>query len=161
MSSFGRTDIHPFACHCQCAYNKKLFEFVAAGVAAGAVTFFGLRALFKPSESKPSATFLTDGGHGPDSIEYSMADQPARFAFQKKTNCTRALEIEKVFKPEELKGKRVLITGTSRGLGLAITKAAVACGAIVIATCRKPSAELSKIEVRSVRVAVDYGNAMR
>ena len=124
------------------------------------MTFFGLRALFKPSELKPSANFLTDGGLGPDSIEYSMADQPARFAFQKKKKCTRALEIEKVFKPEELKGKRVLITGTSRGLGLATTKAAVACGAIVIATCRKPSDELSKIEVCCVRVVVAYVKAM-
>ena len=89
-----------------------------------------------------------------------MADQPARFAFQKAMKCIRALEIEKVFQPEELKGKRVLITGTSRGLGLAITKAAIACGANVIATCRKPSAELSKLEVCTVLAAVGYGDAI-
>jgi len=128
--------------------SKKLLKFVAAGVAAGAVTFFGLRALFKPSTS-----YLTSGGLGPDGKVYAMA--AGRFALQKKSKSVRALQIEKVFNPEELKGKRVLVTGTSRGLGLAIVKVAAACGAEVIATCRKPSADLETVEGIDIIEGID------
>lgn len=53
-------------------------------------------------------------------IVYSDPDQPARFAAQKKADNARALRIETIFDGSKLKDKVVLVTGTSRGLGLAL-----------------------------------------
>ena len=61
-----------------------------------------------------------------------MADQVARFAHQKATSDTRALNIEQHFNGLDLEGKYIVITGTNRGLGLALVKEAIANGAEVM-----------------------------
>ena len=76
---------------------------------------------------------------------YSMADQIARFAKAKEENNQRYLDISSVFDGGDLSGKRVLVTGGNRGLGLAITKELVAIGATALVLCRSTSPELNKM----------------
>eukprot|EP00937_MAST-01D_sp_MAST-1D-sp2_P005920 g5920.t1 len=85
----------------------------------------------------------------------SLPDQPARFAAQKAANDTRALAIEQHFEQALLAGKRVLVTGSNRGIGLAIVREAVACGASVVAACRKASPELREAGVEQIVEGVD------
>jgi NAD(P)-dependent dehydrogenase (short-subunit alcohol dehydrogenase family) len=76
---------------------------------------------------------------------YSIADQQARFAKAKEETNQRFLDITSVYDGGDLSGKRVLVTGGNRGLGLEITKELVAIGATVLVTCRKSSPELEKL----------------
>lgn len=76
---------------------------------------------------------------------YSMADQVARFAKAKEEKNERYLDISSVFDGGDLSGKRVLVTGGNRGLGLAITKELVAIGATALVLCRSTSPELNKL----------------
>jgi len=48
----------------------------------------------------------------------------------------RLLKLEELYEGKKLEGKYVIVTGSNRGLGLAITKELVSQGANVIATCR-------------------------
>lgn len=114
--------------------NTKVFSAFAAGAALGAL-----------------AVRFMSAKKG----VFSMPDQPARFAAQKAANCVRALNIEKVFEPSLLKGKRVLVTGGNRGLGLAIAKELVACGAHTIITCRKLSPEVINAGIHQVIEQID------
>lgn len=75
----------------------------------------------------------------------SLADQVARFAQAQKDDNRRYLDIASVFDGSSLKGKRVAITGGSRGLGLEIAKAAMDVGAEVLVICRKGSVDGAKI----------------
>ena len=68
--------------------------------------------------------------------DYSIPDQPKRFANAKAENNERFLNIDKFFKPDYLKGKSVLVTGGVRGLGRAITDELIKSGANVIITSR-------------------------
>jgi len=74
-----------------------------------------------------------------------MADQIARFARAKEEKNQRYLDIGSVFDGSSLKDKRVLITGANRGLGWAITKELVACGAKVTALGRTTNPELNQL----------------
>jgi len=67
---------------------------------------------------------------------YTIADQPARFSKGKAVNNVRMLDIDSIYNASFVKGKNVLITGCNRGIGLAITKELIACGANVIGTSR-------------------------
>jgi len=69
---------------------------------------------------------------------YSIGDQVARFEHNKKLNNPRWLQIDTFYEAAELKGKRVLVTGANRGLGLALTQTLIAAGAQTIALTRKP-----------------------
>ena len=53
---------------------------------------------------------------------FSIADQVARFERAKKEGNSRYLDIKSVYDGAYLKGKRVLLTGANRGLGLALAK---------------------------------------
>lgn len=87
------------------------------------------------SESKASVP--------PDQRVYSIADQVARFNRAKEEKNERYLNIESVFDGAYLKGKRVLVTGGGRGLGMALTKELIAQGvSSVLVICRSKSAEL-------------------
>ena len=77
--------------------------------------------------------------------KYSIADQVARFAKAKEENNERYLNIESVYNGGELSGRRVLVTGGNRGLGLEITKELVAIGATAIVVCRSSSPELEAL----------------
>ena len=71
--------------------------------------------------------------------KYTIPDQPARFAQAKKDNNVRVLDLEKIYNPDFVKGKTVLVTGGNRGIGLAVTKELIECGANVIVTTRAPA----------------------
>jgi hypothetical protein len=75
-------------------------------------------------------------------LTYNPASQ---FAQAQKDDNRRYLDIASVFDGSSLKGKRVAITGGSRGLGLEIAKAAMNVGAEVLVICRKGSVEGAKI----------------
>lgn len=77
--------------------------------------------------------------------KYSIADQVARFAKAKEENNERYLDITSVYNGGDLSGRRVLVTGGNRGLGLAITKELVAIGATAIVVCRSSSPELEAL----------------
>ena len=77
--------------------------------------------------------------------KYSLADQIARFARAKREKNGRYLDIDTVYDGSGLKGKRVLVTGGNRGLGLKIVQQLVADGAEVVVTCRKTSDALKAI----------------
>lgn len=76
---------------------------------------------------------------------YSDPDQKARHAQHVAENNQRVLDIDSVFKGADLKGKRVLVTGTDKGLGLALVKELVKHGAKVSGTCRHSSPELDAV----------------
>lgn len=77
--------------------------------------------------------------------KYSIPDQEARFSKAKEENNQRFLDITTVYSGNDLSGKRVLVTGGNRGLGLEITKELVSIGATVLVLCRSSSDELEKL----------------
>jgi len=81
---------------------------------------------------------------------HSIGDQVARFARAKEEKNTRYLDIASVYDGSGLKGKRCLVTGANRGLGLEIAKRCVADGASVVTVCRKASEELKKLGVTEI-----------
>lgn len=80
---------------------------------------------------------------GAEDRVYSLADQVARFNRAKEEGNGRYLDISSVFDGSYLKGKRVLMVGASRGLGLCIAKELVAQGAETIVTCRSSNDDLA------------------
>ena len=99
------------------------------------------------------------GGGGGSSAEFSIADQPERFARDRLAKNVRVLDIDKVFEPSLLSGKVILVTGANRGLGLALAQEASKCGASVIATCRTPSEELQAVPNCKIVEGIDVTNA--
>lgn len=81
---------------------------------------------------------------------YSLADQVARFARAKEEKNERYLNIASVYKSENLKGKRVLVVGASRGLGLELMKQLAKDGADAIGTCRSPNSDLSAVGAKQI-----------
>ncbi len=57
----------------------------------------------------------------------------------------RYWNIESVYDGGDLSGRRVLVTGGNRGLGLEITKELVALGATALVLCRSSSPELEQL----------------
>ena len=91
---------------------------------------------------------------------YSLADQVARFAKAKEEKNERYLDIKSVYDGAALSGKRVLVTGGNRGLGLEITRELVAVGATAFVICRRSSPELETLISKSnVYDGVDVTNA--
>lgn len=76
---------------------------------------------------------------------HSLADQVKRFAQAKEQKNERYLNIESVYNGNEFSGRRVVVTGGNRGLGLEITKELVAVGATVLVVCRGTSDELLQL----------------
>ncbi len=80
--------------------------------------------------------------------EFTIANQPQRFANAKEANNGRVMNIEEVYEPGYCKGKTVLVTGGNRGLGFAIASEFLKQGARVIVTVRSP-VKLEGMEVIS------------
>ena len=60
-----------------------------------------------------AAAFCAFGCHAScDKKKYTIANQPLRFAQAKAANNKRMLDIDSVYKPEYVKGKVVVVTGT-------------------------------------------------
>ena len=76
---------------------------------------------------------------------FSIADQVARFERAKKEGNNRYLDIKSVYDGAYLKGKRVLLTGANRGLGLALAKEISAQGAELVSLVRSSSADLEAL----------------
>lgn len=91
-------------------------------------------------------TSTEDTAQSPSKRVFSIADQVARFGRAKKENNSRYLNIDKHYNGSYLKGKRVLVTGGNRGLGLAITKQLLKDGANVVVVGRKSSDELDGLK---------------
>jgi hypothetical protein len=53
--------------------------------------------------------------------KYTIPDQQLRFANAKKENDPRVLDVDSVYKPEFVKGKTVLVTGTQASLYLCMS----------------------------------------
>ena len=111
---------------------------LVGGVAAGLGAGFALAALMQRVKARAAAPLV------------SMADQKARFAMQKATQNVVALAIHVVYDPALLAGKRVLVTGCNRGLGLAIATELQSAGACVVAAVRTISPELEALGVEQV-----------
>mmetsp|Transcript_14642 Transcript_14642/g.34805 ORF Transcript_14642/g.34805 Transcript_14642/m.34805 type:complete len:369 (+) Transcript_14642:42-1148(+) len=87
--------------------------------------------------------------------KYSLADQVARFQRAKDEKNQRFLDIDSVYDGSWLKGKRVLVVGASRGLGLCITKELIAQGAETMGTCRGSSKDLEAAGCAKVISGID------
>lgn len=83
----------------------------------------------------------------------SMADQQARVANAKTEGNSRFLDIGSVYDGTFLSGKKVLVVGANKGLGLCIVRQLVADGAEVIATCRTTSDDLN--DAKPARIITD------
>mmetsp|Transcript_15716 Transcript_15716/g.47686 ORF Transcript_15716/g.47686 Transcript_15716/m.47686 type:complete len:313 (-) Transcript_15716:281-1219(-) len=90
---------------------------------------------------------------------YSLADQVARFERAKKENNQRFLDITSVYDGSYLQGKRVLVTGANRGLGLAIAKELIECGARTVVACRSSSDELDALPLEQLITETDVTSA--
>ena len=76
---------------------------------------------------------------------HTLTPKNTQFAQAQKEDNRRYLDIASVFDGSSLKGKRVAITGGSRGLGLEIAKAAMDVGAEVLVICRSGTVDGAKI----------------
>lgn len=81
---------------------------------------------------------------------YSLADQVARFSRAKEEKNERYLNISSVYKGDVFKGKKVLVVGASKGLGLELIKQLASDGAEAIATCRKTNADLDAAGAKQI-----------
>ena len=111
-------------------------------VSGAAVAYFAARLFLKPRKKI-----------------FSIADQPQRFANAIKDKNQRFLDIQSVYNPTDVRGKRVLVTGANRGLGLAIVKELVEQGAHTIVVGRSTSAELESSGVQQIICGVDVTDA--
>lgn len=127
---------------CRHQHTSRALAYAALGGLALGVLGTHLLATF--CHCKKACSKSAQGRCG-GSSKYSLADQPARFAKDKAANNIRVLDIDSVFEPARLQGKAVLVTGANRGLGLALAQEAAASGALVFATCRRTSEELSAV----------------
>jgi NAD(P)-dependent dehydrogenase (short-subunit alcohol dehydrogenase family) len=100
--------------------------------------------------STTDTSFLTTGN-----AQYTMADQPARFAAGQAANNARMLDIDQVYDPAFLKGKRVAVTGANRGIGLSLAQELTAQGALLVALVRQSSPELDALNPAEVVTGCD------
>ena len=90
---------------------------------------------------------------------YAMADQVKRFAKAKAECVERVMNIDAVYDGTYLAGKRALVTGANRGVGLALCEELTRRGAEVVATCRRTSEALMALKPKEVIEDVDVTDA--
>lgn len=99
--------------------------------------------------------------YGDDGVLYSLADQVARFDRAKEEKNERYLDISSVFDGAVFNGKRVLIIGGNKGLGLCLVQELQKHGAETVVTCRTSSKELGDANVKQVITGIevtDFGS---
>lgn len=96
-----------------------------------------------------------------ESEVFSIGDQVKRFNHAKDTGNQRVLDIHKFFDGSQLKGKRVLVTGANRGLGLNLTLRLLENGANVVAVSRSAFKEEAKKQVEAALNGRDAEEAMQ
>mmetsp|Transcript_15089 Transcript_15089/g.21929 ORF Transcript_15089/g.21929 Transcript_15089/m.21929 type:complete len:319 (+) Transcript_15089:64-1020(+) len=127
--------------------SKSLTFLLSASATLHSASAFAPRAL--------SITTSTLAMSDSSSDRYTIPDQPARFARAKEEKNERYLDIETVYNPAYLKGKRVAITGANRGIGLALAKELVAQGGKLIAICRSSSEELEALNPDEIVTGIE------
>ena len=120
-----------------------------------AIAFASKSATFTRSISSTSTKRISTSIAMSDADRYTIPDQPARFARAKEENNQRYLDIDTVYDPSYLKGKRVAITGANRGVGLELAKELVAQGGKLVAIVRASSEELDALKPDEVVVGID------
>lgn len=111
----------------------------------GTANAFAVQSRAVSSVLKSTSTNLAMSADETRGGTYSLADQQARFAKAKEEGNQRHLDITSVYDGSDLAGKRVLVTGGNRGLGLEITKELVQIGATAIVVCRSSNPDLEKL----------------
>jgi hypothetical protein len=122
-----------------------LHDTPAMALAARSSTFLHsalARRVAAPRSASVRTVTRAMGATIPEGDHFTTADQPARFAKGKAENNARMLTTD-FYDGSFLKDQRVLVTGGNRGIGLALVKELVACGANVIVTCRSSNDELA------------------
>lgn len=135
---------------------------LAQRIVLSLLTSFGTALAFAPksatfcSRHKSPLTFSRSIANQMSSeTEYTIPDQPARFAKAKKEKNQRYLDIESVYDPAFLKGKRVAVTGANRGIGLCLATELVAAGGELVALVRSSSPELDALGPADLVTGVD------
>ena len=123
----------------------------ATGLAVGGMAGWMSRGRVGPSAS-------SGGGMGTLKRTHSVADQVARFERAKSEHDERFLDINKVYDGTPLVGKRVLVTGGNKGLGLEIASELHRQGADVTVVGRKSSAGLDALPDIRVINGIDVQN---
>jgi hypothetical protein len=123
--------------------------FISASLLVLPSTSFVVKFSFARAESRSSLTMSSNEG------QFSIPDQPARFARAKEENNRRYLDICSVYDPSYLKGKRVAVTGANRGIGYALVNELKHQGAQVIGICRTSSPEMERLELDEVVLDID------
>jgi hypothetical protein len=131
-----------------CAFLYRLF-FVA--LFALPTASFVLQNSLARAESRSRLSLSMSSQEG----QFSIPDQPARFARAKEENNRRYLDICSVYDPSYLRGKRVAVTGANRGIGYALANELKRQGALVIGICRSSSPEMEKLELDEVALNID------
>jgi len=108
------------------------------------------KAMTVTTEAPKTKGDAKDGGKKERPRNYSLPDQIARFARAKEEKNERYLDISSVYKGENMKGKKVLVIGASKGLGLELIKRLTADGAEAIATCRKLTDDLKAAGAKQI-----------
>lgn len=126
-----------------------IVAFLSASLVVLPSTSFVLQSSHARTEARSRLRMSSNEG------QFSIPDQPARFARAKEENNRRYLDICSVYDPSYLKGKRVAVTGANRGIGYALANELKHQGAIVIGICRSSSPEMERLELEEVVLDID------
>lgn len=120
-----------------------------------AITVTSGFSIARPTSNTFHRSIATPSALAMSADRYTIPDQPARFARAKAEKNERYLDIETVYDPSYLKGKRVAITGANRGIGLSLAKELTAQGGKIVAIVRASSPELDALNPDEVITGVD------
>jgi len=120
-----------------------------------AITVTSGFSIARPTSNTFHRSIATPSALAMSADRYTIPDQPARFARAKAEKNERYLDINTVYDPSYLKGKRVAITGANRGIGLSLAKELTAQGGKIVAIVRASSPELDALNPDEVITGID------
>jgi len=123
-----------------------------------AITVTSGFSIARPTSNTFHRSIATPSALAMSADRYTIPDQPARFARAKAEKNERYLDINTVYDPSYLKGKRVAITGANRGIGLSLAKELTAQGGKIVAIVRASSPELDALNPDEVITGIDVTN---